>query len=106
MTGNLKLAKEEWTEAQKHFTKARTIYEQLSQVGKVAAKEAYKARVEEIDPSIRFCVFSANRNNKDANFDIASMIDSSENYALDPLKASLAVCWWILLTWIGRFGRN
>jgi len=89
MQANLLLAKEKWREAQDSFIHSRTIYDHLSTVGRVAQKEIYRQRVEEVDPSIRFCLYNMGEKKSAASADMLSLIDSSDNHGLDLLKAKL-----------------
>jgi signal recognition particle subunit SRP68 len=70
MKGNYLLEKENWGEALSQFAKSkyrtfvigidrgRTIYDQLGKVGDLDYQELCKQRVEEIEPSIRYCNYN------------------------------------------------
>lgn len=58
MAGNLRLEEEDWAQALDSFTRARTIYDNLSKVGDADTQETFKVRVQEIDPTIRFCNYN------------------------------------------------
>lgn len=58
MTGNLRLEQEDWAPALESFTRAKTIYDHLSKVGDAETQETFKQRVQEIEPTIRFCNYN------------------------------------------------
>jgi signal recognition particle subunit SRP68 len=58
MNGHALLEREEWEPALDSLVKARTIYDQLGKVVDVDLKEMCRQRVEEIDPSIRYCNYN------------------------------------------------
>jgi len=58
MNATLLLEREKYEEALERFLRARTIYSELSKVAEPEQQEEFKQRVDEIDPSIRFCNFN------------------------------------------------
>lgn len=58
MSGNLLLEKEKWGKALLQFGKARTILEQLAKVGDTEFQERCRQRLDEIEPSVRYCNYN------------------------------------------------
>ena len=58
MGGNLHLEKENWEEALPAFVTASQIYGRLAQVGTPDQQELLRQRVEEIEPSVRYCKYN------------------------------------------------
>lgn len=67
MGGNILLEKEEWEEALSHFIKARTIFDQLGKVGDSDYQDICRQKVEEIEPSIRYCNYNLGKKGDDSN---------------------------------------
>lgn len=86
--GTLLLELEQWRDALERFLHARTIYDNMSQVGRVALKEVFRQRVEEIDLSVRMCKYNLDRTSADSR-DIVAEIESQTSPALDVLKSKL-----------------
>jgi signal recognition particle subunit SRP68 len=52
-------SQQQWPLALQHFTRAKTIYERLAVGGGSAEQEALcHARLDEIEPSIRYCLYN------------------------------------------------
>jgi signal recognition particle subunit SRP68 len=58
MCGVLALEKEEWPESLRHFNSVHVIYESLSKIVSPAQQKLCIERVDEIQPSIRYCKFN------------------------------------------------
>lgn len=86
--GTLLLELEQWRDALERFLHARTIYDNMSQVGRVALKEVFRQRVEEIDLSVRMCKYNLDRTSANSR-DIVAEIESQASPALDVLKSKL-----------------
>jgi signal recognition particle subunit SRP68 len=61
MHGNMHLEREQWASALTHLKKTRTICTELCRVSMSDQVKQYKAIVEEVDPSIRFCSYNLRR---------------------------------------------
>jgi hypothetical protein len=58
MFGLLLLEKEKWTEAISKLLSAKAIYSELSRVGSLHDQDIFLARIQELEPAVRFCKFS------------------------------------------------
>jgi len=61
MHGNMHLEREQWASALTHLKKTRTICTELCRVSMSDQVKKYKAIVEVVDPSIRFCSYNLRR---------------------------------------------
>lgn len=61
MNGNSLLEKGAWAAALTHFKTARTVYDELGKVDTSMEGDVFRARVEELAPSIRYCEYSIQR---------------------------------------------
>ncbi|KAL0478646.1 signal recognition particle subunit SRP68 [Acrasis kona] len=74
LQGNLLLEKEQYADALKQFSSAKTIYSSLGDIASTnARKELYAQRANEIEPNIRFCKHSTRGD------DVDSYADADEN---------------------------
>ncbi|GAQ90361.1 signal recognition particle subunit SRP68 [Klebsormidium nitens] len=87
MWGSLLLEREsDWQEALKRFSKAKTIYEQLGTVGTVEQRVLCRERVEELEPSIRYCKYKSGGG---AQAEDLSELTNQEGPGMDILQSKL-----------------
>eukprot|EP01120_Amphizonella_sp_Union-15-10_P016614 TRINITY_DN8860_c0_g1_i4.p1 TRINITY_DN8860_c0_g1~~TRINITY_DN8860_c0_g1_i4.p1 ORF type:complete len:567 (-),score=108.89 TRINITY_DN8860_c0_g1_i4:99-1799(-) len=88
--GNLFLEIEDWKKARDEFIKARHVYEELSKVGSLENQTLCKQRVEEIEPSIRFCLYNLREKTEGEDYNaLISMTTKNEGSGLDHIKQKL-----------------
>ena len=58
MNGQYYLEKEFWNEAVNEFSNAKAIYEELSRIGSLEQQDLFAQRVEQLEPSLRFCRYN------------------------------------------------
>ncbi|ERM98253.1 signal recognition particle subunit SRP68 [Amborella trichopoda] len=88
MKGSLFLEREQnWDTALQDFKKARAIYEELSKYGDVENQILCRERVEELEPSVRYCLYKMGKSSLPASelLDMGKM----EGPSLDLLQAKL-----------------
>ncbi|KAJ7549593.1 hypothetical protein O6H91_07G059500 [Diphasiastrum complanatum] len=88
MRGNLLLEREaNWENALRKFKNARAVYEELGKYGDVENQVLCRQRVEELDPSIRYCLYKMGR----SNMKESELLDLStqEGPGLDLLQGKL-----------------
>ena len=51
-------SQQQWPLALQHFTRAKTIYERLAAGGSAELEALCHARLDEIEPSIRYCLYN------------------------------------------------
>jgi len=61
LCGNMALEREDWDTALAKLSRCRTVYDELSKAAEGPDQALYKKRVEEIDPSIRYCKYNVAR---------------------------------------------
>lgn len=78
-----------WKAALMNFKKARDVYEELGKYGNVENQVLCRARVEELEPSIRYCLHKVG----ESNLQTSELLDMGEmeGPALDLFKAKLEV---------------
>jgi len=89
MNGNFFLEHEDWAEALEKFVRAKTIYEQLGKKGAYDEEEMYRTKVEEIEPSIRYCNYNLGAHTQEEANALIEMSLKSKGVGLDLLKAKL-----------------
>jgi len=67
MNGQAHLEKEEWEKALDTLVKARTIYDKLGGIADPEIKQVFQQRVEDIDPSIRYCHYNLRKTKGSSN---------------------------------------
>ncbi|XP_022153234.1 signal recognition particle subunit SRP68 isoform X2 [Momordica charantia] len=88
MTGNLLFEQDRnWDTALLNFKRARAVYEQLGKVGDLEHQVLCRERVEELEPSIRYCLHKIGKANLQASELLH--IGEMEGPALDLFKAKL-----------------
>nr|XP_024397376.1 signal recognition particle subunit SRP68-like isoform X2 [Physcomitrium patens] len=88
MKGNLLLEREDdWDVALKNFKNARAVYEELGKYGDVENQVLCRQRVEELDPSIRYCNYKMGN----VNIQGSDLLDlrNQEGPGLDLLQSKL-----------------
>ncbi|GBG75741.1 hypothetical protein CBR_g20988 [Chara braunii] len=87
MWGNVKLEREDdWEGALVKFLRARTVYEQLGKVGNMEHQVLCRQRVEELEPSVRYCNYKMGRSK---GGDLLEMSRAMDGPALDLLQSKL-----------------
>mmetsp|Transcript_32750 Transcript_32750/g.74811 ORF Transcript_32750/g.74811 Transcript_32750/m.74811 type:complete len:593 (+) Transcript_32750:2-1780(+) len=97
MSGNLLLEQEVWDRALEELVGVRTVYESLTKLVSEADKELCKQRLEEVEPSIRYCTYNLQRQGQGqvavdlerASRELLDMRQSSSGAGFDMLKAKL-----------------
>ncbi|KAG6642419.1 signal recognition particle subunit SRP68 isoform X1 [Carya illinoinensis] len=88
MKGNLLFERDQnWDTALMNFKSARAVYEQLGKYGDLENQVLCRERVEELEPSIRYCLHKIGESNLQASELL--QIDEMEGPALDLFKAKL-----------------
>ncbi|KGN66541.1 signal recognition particle subunit SRP68 isoform X1 [Cucumis sativus] len=88
MTGNLLFEQDRnWDTALLNFKRARAVYEELGKVGDLENQVLCRERVEELEPSIRYCLHKIGKSNLQASELLH--IGEMEGPALDLFKAKL-----------------
>lgn len=88
MKGNLLFEQDQnWDIALKSFKKARAVYEELGKYGDLDNQVLCRERVEELEPSIRYCLHKIGESNLQASELV--QIGEMEGPALDLFKAKL-----------------
>mmetsp|Transcript_17659 Transcript_17659/g.24537 ORF Transcript_17659/g.24537 Transcript_17659/m.24537 type:complete len:617 (+) Transcript_17659:36-1886(+) len=88
MGGNYHMEKENWQEALNQFARSKTIYEQLGKVAEFEHQQIFKQRLEDIEPSIRYCNYKNKGSDEKAAEkspgmdDLQSKLDTVINEAL------------------------
>lgn len=100
--GTLAFEQRKWTEAIQDYTQSQTIYERLASALSENEAAAYKARAEEMVPSLRFCAYSIG--DKEAGEELAKMRVGQNEILDDLLKETRAHQAAALsqVTWRGR----
>eukprot|EP00244_Chara_vulgaris_P012339 TRINITY_DN6437_c2_g1_i2.p1 TRINITY_DN6437_c2_g1~~TRINITY_DN6437_c2_g1_i2.p1 ORF type:complete len:566 (-),score=137.77 TRINITY_DN6437_c2_g1_i2:58-1656(-) len=87
MWGNVKLEREDdWEGALVKFLRARTVYEQLGKVGSTEHQVLCRQRVDELEPSVRYCNYKMGRSK---GGDLLEMSRAMDGPALDLLQSKL-----------------
>eukprot|EP00741_Cyanophora_paradoxa_P011327 tig00020554_g10940.t1 len=96
MQANELLERENWSESLAKFMRARTIYDQLARVADPAQQRVYEQRVEEIDPSVRYCRYNLKKAGvddssakMDVDDDIKAMEKNMDDPSMDLLRSKL-----------------
>ncbi|KAI4336390.1 hypothetical protein L6164_014923 [Bauhinia variegata] len=88
MKGNLLFEQDQnWDLALRHFRSARTLYEELGKYGDMDNQTLCRERVEELEPSIRYCLHKIGQSNLQASELLH--IGDMEGPALDLFKSKL-----------------
>ncbi|GKV17420.1 hypothetical protein SLEP1_g27934 [Rubroshorea leprosula] len=88
MKGSLLFEQDQnWDSALKHFKSARAVYEELGKYGDVENQILCRERVEELEPSIRYCLHKIGESNLQTSELL--QIGEMEGPALDLFKAKL-----------------
>ncbi|KAG7022116.1 Signal recognition particle subunit SRP68 [Cucurbita argyrosperma subsp. argyrosperma] len=88
MTGNLLFEQDRnWDIALLNFKRSRAVYEELGKVGDLENQVLCRERVEELEPSIRYCLHKIGKSNIQASELLH--IGEMEGPALDLFKAKL-----------------
>ena len=80
---------------QKNMSSCRDVYEELGKYGNVENQVLCRARVEELEPSIKYCLHKVG----ESNLETSELLDMGEmeGPALDLFKAKLEVSLFILV---------
>jgi signal recognition particle subunit SRP68 len=89
--GNVLLENEQWGEALENLVKAKTVYVELGKIGSPDQQLLCQERVEEIEPTIRYCKFNISQ--EGGSIDTESLVkmksETESNQSLDLLKSKL-----------------
>jgi signal recognition particle subunit SRP68 len=89
ITGTIELERENWAEALSHFSRVRTVYTELGKVTDAEMVDLCQQRVDEVEPSVRYCEYNLKRTGADAAKAVAEF-SSQGLLAMDPvLRAKL-----------------
>lgn len=95
LAGSEHLEREQWESALDKFTRCRTVYDELSKVSEADEAKVFLRRIDEIDPSIRYCQYNlaklaGDAGGRESNNILLQMQQSSASGATsDILKAKL-----------------
>mmetsp|Transcript_20440 Transcript_20440/g.20558 ORF Transcript_20440/g.20558 Transcript_20440/m.20558 type:complete len:648 (-) Transcript_20440:69-2012(-) len=78
MGGQSFLEKEMWSEAVAAFSKAKSIYEELSKLGSLDQQDLFTKRVTDMEPSLRFCRYNVSGSGNVQSGDITAFSANPE----------------------------